>query len=341
MQVKSAANSSDFKISACQLLGDVTVDDSEAPGAGHLFHACEIDGIPSIVHPVDMAASDPVGYQRLTAFAHQYGLRLQPERRQRSDAVHQERRRPWLPILLLTISAGFAHAGENDAQWSARLNFSQPAQTEINEDDTRFATATSQLPVRALDEVALYTPLVQTLLQTLRRHWQPTPEDPVSLDRELQLMAVYYSEFPEVVDLLFSLDELDWGLQYQPRTFRTEVTGTALSVKNATVFFDPNFGARLKFQRACNEKLAHCIASPADALLHEFLHARSILKNTQKYIEQGGMGGLLYPFEHEREMIREENALYRAMTAIDMHPRPIRHEHTGRYVLVACSTCIQ
>lgn len=323
-----------FKISSRKLTGHVV---SRSEFGHHILHTCIIDGQPHIVFPRGLSKKDPLTFIELQTFAYSNRLRLMEERRVERYPANGDRLRPWLPILLLTISANVA-AEENElGAISENVYLSSPSMLE--EQDERAS------PAILMNEENIYATEMKDqavrIFHLLHAHYKPTVSDPSSMAAELRLLAGYYSRYHNVVELFDALSALPWTLKFEKRSFRTQVTGTSMSVDEATIFFDPHFGAQLKFQRSCDEKRPFCVASPADALLHELLHAHSILLNPSAYIAAGGMAGLLYPFEHERKTIDAENDLYRSMTAIDQKPRPIRNEHTGRYVLVACSTCIR
>lgn len=172
-------------------------------------------------------------------------------------------------------------------------------------------------------------------------HWQQTSNDPPSLMQDLEKMASYFSQFPQVHALFKALDAQDWSLRYGDKTFETKIEGKNMAIENIEVVFDPRSAAQFRFNKACDVKKPYCIASPADVLLHELLHVRSILANPQEFIASGGLSNMLYPYEHERNTIESERKLYRAMSAHDEQARPLRNEHSGRHVLVACVTCIQ
>lgn len=325
--------SRDFRICAKEIHGEVF---TEQRGETVLLHSCVIQGKPSVVHPRNLAKTAPQLYHRLKTFAQKHQLNLVAERRTKSSKVLNEKRRPWLPILLLSISANYAAAENPPPQtWQKTLNLTGEKQYQLlhQQRETR-ANNPNELNPR-------YHNFSDQLHEILQQHFQPDVNDPHNISEEIALIASYYARFPEVVQLFSDIETLPWDLKFEKRTFRTDVTGNALTIKNTTVYFDPHVAARLKFQSSCREKVPYCVASPADALLHELLHVKSILLNTREYIANGGMGGLLYPFKHERQTISQENDLYRAMTAVDGQPRPIRNEHTGRYLLVACSTCIE
>ncbi len=325
-----------FTISTQKLYGNA-VAYSEA--GTHYLHACTINGQPHIVYPARLEEQSPRTFAQLQSFAHGNRLRLIEERRSQNAAVNSEKRKPWLPVLLLTVSANLAAENTSTPRHTDELHLSkQEAHFGITEDQNTGLLA-------SISHKNTFAPLTDAahsnaILKMLQKHFMPSSTDPSDINNELESLADYYSQFPFVVELFERLAGLNWQLHFETRSFRTAVSGSKLHVDSAKVFFDPQYGARLKFQRGCEDKLAHCVASPADALLHELLHVRSILRNPEAYIASGGMGGLLYPFEHERRTIEEENDLYRSMTALDGKPRPIRNEHTGRYVLVACSTCL-
>lgn len=175
----------------------------------------------------------------------------------------------------------------------------------------------------------------------LHARYQAKPDDPDYFKPDLDRIAAYYSRFPEVLQLLSSLEGKAWHLSYGKNTWVTKATGTRVSVSQATVVFDPRMAAQLRFRKACSGN-RRCTASPADALLHEFLHVRAMLLDSKRFIAQGGMAGALYPYTHEAEVISAENALYSAMARLDGLARPqrSRHKHMGKLVKASCAVCI-
>ncbi|MEE8059390.1 MAG: hypothetical protein V3T17_16370 [Pseudomonadales bacterium] len=176
----------------------------------------------------------------------------------------------------------------------------------------------------------------------LREHYIPASSDPDYIDSDLHAMADYFSRYPEAVSLLVSLKGHAWQLAYAKDVFETDVRGNQIQVKSVKVKFDTRAAAKLRSHRACavTEKRGACVASPADALLHELLHAQSALLASREFIEQGGMSSVIYPFAHENVVIKSENALYKSMTVVDGSYRPNRHAHSGRVVASACVTCL-
>lgn len=181
----------------------------------------------------------------------------------------------------------------------------------------------------------------QKIRGLLQSHYREKPDDPGYIKGDIDRIAAYYSKFPEVFQLLSSLEGEAWHLSYGKDTWATKASGTCVRVNQATVVFDPRKAAQLRFNRACVGN-RRCTASPADALLHEFLHVRTMLLNSQRFIDQGGMGGSLYPYAHEAEVINAENDLYSAMARLDGLARPqrSRHKHLGKLVKASCAVCI-
>lgn len=206
--------------------------------------------------------------------------------------------------------------------------------------DLRLETAEAMLNERARLEHLANAKWEDALLRVLQDHWQSTEQDPPHLEVDLAVLARYFSAYPEVRKLIMDLHGKAWKLQFSPETFKTEVRGNRLQVSAVTVHFDLRTAAQFRFHNACSKKRPHCVASPADVLLHELLHAHIILTQPQRFIRQGGMGGAMYPYQHEQQTIAHEARLYRAMTLRDQQPRPLRTEHTGRPLLVHCATCV-
>ncbi len=174
----------------------------------------------------------------------------------------------------------------------------------------------------------------------LFEHYLPGEDDPKYFKQELSNLAKYISRYPSSIQLIRALRKKAWGIRYKARSFETKITGSRMQIVSVDVYFDPRSAAQLKFHRACAKKRAHCIASPADAFLHELLHVKSVVLDPLKFLMKGGMETALYPYSYEMNIIDEENLLYRSMTKIDSQPRPIRREHYGKYTVARCVTCL-
>ncbi|WNO08413.1 hypothetical protein [Teredinibacter sp. KSP-S5-2] len=237
-----------------------------------------------------------------------------------------------LLLLPVTAAADGGHSTDDAVQKS--LYFIQSER--MDENDIR-----ASLDFNAPLKVTQKANAVATVERILRQHYTENGRKTLLMNESIGELAEYLGQFPEVVSLLNDINPFPWTFEYRQRSFLTEVTGTHLRVDKVKVFFDPQASAKLKFHRACSKKPLHCIASPADALLHEFLHVRSVFLDTESFLAQGGMNRALYPYMYEQKIIDQENDLYRAMSEVDHQPRPIRREHHGKYAIAGCVSCIQ
>lgn len=329
------------QLMAADLPAGVTLVTSPAmPVRGHGLHPCVIQQRPTLIHAVDLAEQNPDLYRAVQQFARVQGYQLQPERRQHSHRVGRERRR-LIPALLLTVGMQTAlakppqeHATQQVKQLALYQNTLQLPEDAVPRNELRSETA-------EVEEDLLLTAEVEPVLAILQQHFRASEHDPEYLQTDLMEMAVYFSRYPAAVELLQALADANWQLRFKPDQFRTEVRGSRFRVSSAIIYFDSRAAAQLRQHRACEEKLGACIASPADALLHELLHAKSALLESAVFIEQGGLNSVLYPFAHERTVIQQENRLYAAMSRLDGHSRPQRHQHSGRLAAADCVTCIR
>lgn len=180
----------------------------------------------------------------------------------------------------------------------------------------------------------------QSISSIFLRHWRPGPDDPPTLRDDIVLMAQYFQRYPQVRSLILQLSQRPWQMQYSPKNHSSDVSGTNITVDQVRIFFDPRSAGQFRFHKVCPQKRPFCIASPADLLLHELLHAYQALLKPRDFIAQGGMATVIYPYEHEQYIIDLEQFYYRAMTDIDNHARPVRSEHFGKSVTVACAVCV-
>lgn len=182
--------------------------------------------------------------------------------------------------------------------------------------------------------------VAEHLYAVLSKHYKIKPSDPYHIQADLKEMAEYYSQFPKVVELFVSLELKDWTLNYNENTWSTIAAGSVLNVESAKISFNTRSAAKLKFHNSCKDNSV-CIASPADALLHEILHVHSMLVDTKDFIKQGGMNRFRYPYQHEYAVIQAENSLYASMSKVDGIKRPQRNEHSGKKIIAHCATCIK
>jgi hypothetical protein len=180
-----------------------------------------------------------------------------------------------------------------------------------------------------------------TAEKILTKMWVKTSSDPLSMAANIQELAAYISKQPHAYELLTSLEKQPLRIRYRANDFSTQVRGDHFSVRSVTIHFDPNSAAVLGVSDHCQLDVSHCVASPADAFLHELLHAKIALLETKKFLKSGAMQAMVYPYAHERDVISRERAMYAEMTSVDAKPRPMRNGHSGRLVKAACVTCLE
>lgn len=323
---------------------------SQQAVTGYMLHPCLIEQRATLIHAPDLGERDPAFFQQLQDFAKANDYQLLADRRQRDCTVAEERRRHWLPMLVLSLGVSTATADDIPASsqtlqlFNTHHTHSHDLETGHPASDGAEAATTavqSQLADESLPAEELSLEQQQSILEILRAHFQADSSDPAYVQQDLEAMAAYFARYPQAVSLLKSLSGHAWQLRYRKDTFATQVRGTQLRVKAATVNFDSRAAAQLRKHKACvGEQRGACIASPADALLHELLHVESALLDAKTFIAQGGLNSVVYPFQHEAAVIKRENQLYRAMSALDGDHRPSRRHHSGSLVASSCVTCL-
>jgi hypothetical protein len=315
--------------------------------SSHPIHSCIIDRRRFYIHALDLPLRDPAYFFHLQDFAARENIQLRVDRRQNDTSTNDCRRRKLLPVIFLTLGVANSLANANELKQTHTLNI---ISGKHNQSYSDASISTSAIGKQSLENIEpdiddlpkIYDIALSAILEKiLLNHYQPEKNDPDSIKDDIVKLAKYYSTYPEAIKLINALSLADWKLKYAPHTFKTTVSGTRLTVEDIDIYFDPRSGAKLKFYDKCETKKPFCVASPADALLHEFLHAHTIINDTNRFIADGGLGGKIYPEAHERKTILKENALYSAMSERDNKPRPLRSEHSGRHVLVSCVTCLK
>lgn len=301
------------------------------------LHPCRIQNQWHLVYHPALAQKHPHILRLINRRARRQGWLLLADRRAARHSVSRCRRQ-WLSRLMISLACLAEPAlGREEPLQSRSLS----AMPETLRPKRTLATTAVESSAFSHQKGALYADeWPDKIRQILQDHWQPTPTDPPTLAQDLSEISTYFSAFPEVRDLLTSLHGKKWRLKFAANTFATRVTGSRLSVSHATVSFDPHAAAQYKFHNACAAKRAFCVAAPADVLLHELLHTRQALLNTNQFIGDGGLNQNLYPHRHEQKVIFEEQKLYYRMSHQDQNPRPQRQEHHGKSVRVACATCL-
>ncbi len=314
----------------------------------HIYvHPCVINKQACIVYPSGLEKQSPALYQQLKHYFTEKGFALKEEQRTENvKKFHSHDRRRWMPMLLFTASMLF----ENNVA----------ANTVLNENKQSAGATQHQVELRLIPDSQIINERQQLIFdknikpktQSLKSHtasklyailnahyiWKEG--DPGYIQSDLKEMAAYYSQFPEVVNLIVSLKNKNWVLSYDENTWSTVASGSVLHVDKATIHFNTRSAAKLKLHNSCKENPV-CIASPADALLHELLHTHSMLVKTDEFIQHGGMNVQRYPYQHEYAIIKSERELYASMSKSDAIKRPQRNEHAGRKIIASCVTCIK
>ncbi len=306
-------------------------------------HPCIINNQRYIVYPRGLAEQNPQLFSQLTTHYTQLGYRLKEDQRTaESGNKYRNQRRKWVPMLLFTASLlleqpAFAESAETGA--ASVVQHAQQISLQLVASQSHQDTWQLQQPAKAIKKVQLVSKTAQALFSILFSRYQLKPGDPAYIENDLREIANYYSEFPMPVALLQALKGQNWVLAYDADNWVTTGSGNMLRVEKAVIHFNTRSAAQLRLNNGCDNNPV-CIASPADALLHELLHAHSMLVNSEEFISQGGMNNVIYPYQHEYAVIGKERKLYAAMTRQDSLKRPQRREHTGRLVRARCATCI-
>jgi hypothetical protein len=324
------------------------------------LHPCVIKGRAAIVCQQNLSVIAPQAYAELQEITSHHQIYLKESTRsQQIDHCGLDRRNKKLILLtfcmnmlaasrLVTADEIFTHtmlaAYSSSTQSSMQLvsatgNDGKPI---ISLRHAALPSAQQVLDVYAKDKQTMQAdPQAEMIIKNfLIDSYLAEANDPNYINHDLAEIAHYYAEYPAVIQLLEQFQGKKVQLKFKADNWQTQAWGTENQVNSVTVYFDTRIGAeRLLNDANCNANPA-CSIAPADALLHELLHAKLMLLESQHFIDGGGMLQSLYPFEHEREVIDRENQLYAEMNHEDGMYRPIRHQHIGDLVHVGCAVCL-
>lgn len=310
-------------------------------------HPCVINKQPHIVYPRGLQEKSPELFSQLSQHYQQQGYRLKED--QRSDTYlnkYKNERRKWMPIVLFTASLFFESRAFADVELEVNeANALQQQQNVVlqlvSNNSIREQIQYRVKPNNKTEEkTQIKSRVAKVLFDVLKSRYKKQLTDPEYIVEDLKEIANYYSDFPESVRLIDELKEKNWILSFDEDNWVTTGSGTMLQVDKAVIHFNTRSAAQLKLNNGCADNPV-CIASPADALLHELLHAHSMLVKGEEFIAQGGMNNVIYPYKHEYAVIDAERELYASMSTQDKVKRPQRQEHTGRIVKTHCPTCIK
>ena len=311
-------------------------------------HACVINDQPTIVYPRGLEAESPDLLAQLSQYFSDRGYRLKEDQRHKDKSHHKEfKRRAWAPILLFTAGLFFESSAyadiEIDIAEANALN-QQNVELKLVSSDSILKKIRNDLDVSPIfDKIempSLKTQTAKVLFNILISRYQKNDNDPGHVNEDLRQIADYYSNYPEVVSLFKALKDTNWSLVFDEHNWTTVASGNVLNIEQAEIHFNTRSAAQLRLNDSCKQNPV-CIASPADALLHELLHVNSMFNDTETFMAQGGMNSMLYPYQHERSIIKQERELYKTMSQHDSIKRPSRHSHAGRIVKANCSICIK
>lgn len=325
----------------------------------NFLHPCIIAEQPALVCQRDLSRNNPPAYDELAAIALEFGLYLKEDSRSRQLPGHPNRRRQI--GMILSFCAGLAATPQTTTADSLTPVLAASASANLAPVMTTMQATvvygTDHRPVIQLRHRSPPTaaqvlttlgakadqrdsdPAAETFItEFLTRHYQAAVGDPKTIKADFASLAAYFARYPQIIDLIKALRDQNLTLQYRAETWQTEALGNPYEVNHVIVYFDSRMGAQLLYQPGC-ETTPACSISPADALLHELLHAKLMLLDSEHFLATGAMNSL-YPAEHEREVISAENRLYDAMNQQDGLSRPLRHRHAGELLQVACPACI-
>jgi len=310
-------------------------------------HPCVINDQPHIVYPKGLPEQSPALFQKLTAYYSKQGYAFKEDQRtEEASSAHRHERRRWAPIILFTASLLFESSAFADIEIDLdekHLHEHQNVQLQLISNQLVRQKIQTELPVLHTNNTetnSFKSNVAASIYQTLSKHYERQTGDPEYIHEDLKHMANYYSDFPEVITLLEALKDKKWTLRFDENDWVTVASGNVFQVDKAVVHFNTRSAAQLRLYNSCKDNPV-CIASPADALLHELLHAHSMLNKTDEFIAQGGMSSVMYPYKHEYAIIEAERNLYAKMSTRDDVKRPARSDHTGRIVKATCPTCIK
>ena len=330
-------------------LPTLTPDGLQSNAVAHLqtyVHPCVINNQAHIVYPRGLEKNSPQIFKQLSHYFSNMGYKLKEDQRYKTESTaHLFKRRSWAPIILFTAGLLFESSAEADIE----INIDEYSPVNQQQIELKLISNSSILSdIRARLDTSL--PNIRNnstaqntselLFNILNTRYQQDDNAPAYISNDLKKIAKYFSKYPEVVSLLNAIKDKNWTLTFDKDNWTTIASGNMFEIEKAEIHFNTRSAAQLRLNDSCKDNPV-CIASPADALLHELLHVHSMFNDTKSFIAQGGMNNVLYPYQHERSIIKQERELYKEMSATDGIKRPYRHSHAGRIVKANCSTCIK
>jgi hypothetical protein len=319
------------------------------------LHPCVIDGRAALVCQRDLSKTAAQAFAELRAIADRYQIYLKEDSRTQDNGHALHNRRGNIGLVLsfclgLMASSRLVTADElqGPVEGSATTQVAMRVDIQAGHDGEKVISLRHARPPTAAEVLKAYDRKKSSMKvdeqaeadikRFLLAAYQPESGDPAHIGSDMGDMARYYAHYPEVIALLEELRGKKLVLKYKADNWQAQAWGNAFAVDSVVIYFDTRVGAQLLSHADCQANPA-CNISPADALLHELLHAKLMLIDSRHFIDIGGMQQSLYPFEHEREVMAGENRLYQEMNHQDGLSRPLRHRHSGELFHVNCAAC--
>ncbi len=324
------------------------------------LHPCIIDAQAALVCQADLSQLAPAAYSELLKICQQHNVYLKQDARSADLHIAANRRTQTAVVLGFCLGILSAPSLARDRNFDG-FNQKQQVSTQLLSKSGHISAQHMQKNGKKVISLRhIRPPSAEQVLEAykqkknlqavdaqaeykihrfLKQAYQYQPGDPVGIKTDLQKIAAYYAKFPQVVELIEELSQKKVLLKYKKSNWQAQALGSQYAVDQVTVYFDTRIGAQLWLHQECHGNPA-CHVTPADALLHELLHAKLMIVDSDEFIRQGGMKPSLYLFDHEKEVIAEENALYAQMTEQDGLLRPIRKRHSGALHYASCALCL-
>ncbi len=342
-----------------QLVQDLRIWFTQFPQSEAL-HPCVIKGQGALVCQHALSSHDPEAYRQLTQICHSHGLYLKENQRTQQNAGVNNRRAKNIAMVvfcfgLMSSSPAFGRTNHPHIQQTQQAvnNLVAPAEQLVSRvkmiGGQKVISLRKAVPpdISAIAHAyavkagaSIPNKDIQIQIETfLKQAYRVQTGDPYGIKKDLARMAAYYARFPQVAHLFAELKGHNIVLKYKKHQWQAQALGTSRSVDQVIVYFDTRIGAQLWLHEKCSDNPA-CHITPADALLHELLHAKLMIVDSEDFINKGGMKPTLYLYDHEAEVIAYENSLYQMMSEQDGIPRPLRSRHSGDLKHVNCVLCL-
>jgi len=310
-------------------------------------HPCVINDKPHVVYSKGLQQKSPSLFEKLSQYYQKQGYALKED--QRSGEVpdkYKNERRKWVPVILFSASLLFESSAFADVELEVDETASLKPEHQVelqlisNEKIRKQIESNLTISEQSNEPIEISSEIAQSLFNEFSKRYKKQKNDPSYIINDLKEIANYYSRFPESITLIEELKDKNWSLSFDEDNWVTTGSGNRSKIDKAVIHFNTRSAAQLRLNNGC-ENNPVCIASPADAMLHELLHTHSMLVNSDEFIAQGGLNDMMYPYEHEYAVIDSERKLYATMSRQDNIKRPQRRDHTGRTVKAHCPTCIK